>query len=107
MLIGSWSICYGLPFCIFLRFLCARVNVCTYTYVLICFLCFFFVFCLFCLSLNYLFLFDLTLSYCYYLDACLFSDEREKKVWIWVEVEVGETGRGKATGCFIKKNDFQ
>lgn len=79
MLTGSWSICYGLPFCIFLRFLCARANVCTYTYVLICFLCFFFVFCLFCLSLNYLFLFDLTLSYCYYLDACLFSDEREKK----------------------------
>lgn len=27
-------------------------------------------------------------------------------MWIWVEVEVGETGRGKATGCFIKKMIF-
>lgn len=88
----------------FLWDFCVCARECAYTCVLIHFLCFLFVFfCLFCLSLDYLFLFYFTLSYCYYF-RCLFVFwwEREKKGVDLGKSGDGETGRGKATECFIK-----
>lgn len=79
------SIYYYFWFCVFLRVLCVWTCVFLYLYV---FLMIFFFFCIFpipdcfCFYLYYLLL-------CFVLGTCLFSNEKQNRVWIMMKRESG------------------